>query len=291
MNTQPFVYALVDPAEPGHVRYVGLTIGYTGRPFSHARSARKLMTPDSYCVNWIRSIQSEGREPSILILEELAEGTSRSLLGFVEQCYIKSLRELGHRLTNLTAGGDGLIDPTPEVRKKISKASQGNKHALGLIHTAEAKEAQRQASLGNRHALGLVHSQVTRTKISASNKGVPKSAEHAARIGQSLVGNKNGLGHHHTEAYKESQSKCMLGNTLGLGHKHTDETKKIISISRLGNTAFAGRKHTEDTLTLMQQKAVEGWKNQEIREKRVVSLKAAWITRRANTEAKKQCPS
>jgi len=102
----PFVYGLVDPLEPKHVRYVGMTRVRVSRPFDHSRLARNEIK-HSHLFHWIRSLHAEGREPSILLLEELSENSSRWLLGFVEKCYIKSLREIGHRLTNVAEGGEG----------------------------------------------------------------------------------------------------------------------------------------------------------------------------------------
>ena len=127
----PFIYALVDPADSRHIRYVGMAASRFSRPFEHAKIARKTQK-HSYLLHWIRSIQTEGREPSVLILEELSEGVSRKLLGFVESCYIRSLREIGHNLTNGTNGGDGGATFTGrkhsvETRVLMSAAQRGRK--------------------------------------------------------------------------------------------------------------------------------------------------------------------
>ena len=107
MNSScPFVYGLVDPADVSHVRYVGMATG-ASRPYAHAKEARSPKTRPSHKINWIRLIQSEGREPSVLVLEELPEGASRSFVGQIETMYIDSLKRIGHRLTNITSGGDG----------------------------------------------------------------------------------------------------------------------------------------------------------------------------------------
>jgi hypothetical protein len=123
----PFVYGLVDPAEPGHVRYVGLAGSAAGRPYDHVKRMDKPKFRHLYVSNWIRSMAAEGRDPSVLLLEELSEGTSRKLLCFVEMSYISSLAKIGHRLTNLTTGGDGCgTGPkTPEHRARIGKANTG----------------------------------------------------------------------------------------------------------------------------------------------------------------------
>lgn len=51
-------------------------------------------------------------------------------------------RNIGVRLVNQTAGGDGMLLPSAETRSRLSKAQKGRKH------TAEAKEKVRQARLG-----------------------------------------------------------------------------------------------------------------------------------------------
>lgn len=101
-----FIYALIDPIDQQHIRYVGMSLSNSLRPYEHAKIARK-STRQSYLLHWIRSLHANGREPKVLILEELSYCSSRAFLGFIESCYIKSLRSIGHHLTNATNGGDG----------------------------------------------------------------------------------------------------------------------------------------------------------------------------------------
>ena len=150
INFKPCVYGLVDPNEPGHVRYVGLA-RQPNRPFSHAQEARR-SSRSSWKLNWIRSIQAVGREPAVIVLEELSFGrlsssnASSGLLGFVESSYIASLKSIGHRLTNLTAGGEGLIDPAQEVRDKISKSQSAAMAPLEMRKRISDKQKIRLAN-------------------------------------------------------------------------------------------------------------------------------------------------
>ncbi len=126
----PFVYAHVDPFDPTHVRYVGLASKREDRPYQHMRAARRSKTKRTPHISWIRKLQSEGREPSVLILEELP---SNALLGFVESCYISSLRTLGHQLTNMTLGGYGGDTgrlSTAEERAEMSIFQTGRKRSV-----------------------------------------------------------------------------------------------------------------------------------------------------------------
>ena len=182
------VYALVDPLDSGHVRYVGMA-RRSKRPYDHAREARQVGASITHKVNWIRKLQAEGREPVVLVLEELSVGVSKKLLGFVEACYIRSLTSIGHKLTNGTAGGDGLVDPTPEIRAKIGNAGRGRKHSdetrakmRAAANTPEAKQRNREKSLG------VVMPQETREKISAGVKRAFIPSEIRARIGAARKG-------------------------------------------------------------------------------------------------------
>lgn len=122
----PFIYALTDPHEAGHVRYVGMAMK-PRRPYEHARNATK-STKHSHLFHWIRLLRAEGREPSILILEELPPGCSRTFVGTIEQMYIDSLRRIGHRLTNVSAGGWG-GNVGDEGIQKAAASNRGKKRS------------------------------------------------------------------------------------------------------------------------------------------------------------------
>ncbi len=130
MTEAPFVYGLVDPQDTGHVRYVGMAM-QPRRPYEHAKAARRL-TKHSHLYHWIRLLQSEGREPSVLVLEKLPSYASRSFVGEIEKMYIASLRSIGHRLTNVSPGGWGGSDLgrtlSLETRQRMSDAKVGVRH-------------------------------------------------------------------------------------------------------------------------------------------------------------------
>ena len=200
MEYQPFVYGLYDPADAGHIRYVGMAPTTASRPYSHAKRARKDLIDDSYLMHWIRKVQSEGREPSVMILEQLSEGTGRKFCGFVESCYIKSLRQIGHKLTNENDGGwGGSNGPhteetrakmkagwTPEVRARVGAAAK--ERNTGRKHTEEELVRMR-----NSHT-GLVQSVETRAKRGKSRKAAwdnatpEERAAHAENVSRGRIG-------------------------------------------------------------------------------------------------------
>lgn len=101
MSFRPFVYGLCDPLEPGHIRYVGMASMNESRPYVHAKLALRQTEKHSHLFHWIRKLKSEGRDYIIVKLEELQPGCRSEFVGYVESCYIDSLREIGHELTNV----------------------------------------------------------------------------------------------------------------------------------------------------------------------------------------------
>jgi hypothetical protein len=132
----PFVYGLYDPAEAGHIRYVGMAGTRPERPYDHAIVARR-SKKNSYLLNWIRQVQAGEREPAVLVLEQLNAGASLKFVGEIEKMYISSLRRIGHRLTNISEGGGGRSGPhTPETIERIRKANANQK---GVSPSAETR--------------------------------------------------------------------------------------------------------------------------------------------------------
>jgi hypothetical protein len=198
---KPFIYALVDPIERGHIRYVGMAVNNPNRPYEHAKNLRE--RDDTHKGNWVRKVLSEGREPIVLILEELPEDSPRSLIGFVEACYIKSLREIGHRLTNSTSGGDGCPDLSPESLAKMKERSVAGMLRNGAAAKLSAKAKirwsdpaerakqsaiiqatmtpERRAQIGA-DTKGRKHSDETRAQMSEAHKGLERTTEHCANL-------------------------------------------------------------------------------------------------------------
>jgi hypothetical protein len=184
-----YVYCYCDPRKPYnkivyHSKvafepfYVGC--GIRGRRFRHLTSndTNKLK------VNKIRSIQTEGLNPIILILKE---GLPPSLARSIEMFVIKELGTIANVsgvrrgiLTNLTPGGDG--GPTwfgrkhtPEQLKKMSFAQIGKKRSDSVrqaMSLAQQKNTFR--SLEHLEKLHLGHKNMpdaSRERISKATKG------------------------------------------------------------------------------------------------------------------------
>jgi len=193
---QPFVYGLIDPADPGHVRYVGMAGSRVGRPYDHSRNAEGSSRP-TYLFHWVRKLHAEGREYDVMVLEQMEENASRKLLGFVEQCYIRSLREIGHRLTNVTDGGDGGgvkgAKRTAEFCKEVSERMKGRalpadvraKIAATLTGNNLSKETRNKIAASH---TGMKRSDKARANMRVAQKGRTISESHRAKISSTLTG-------------------------------------------------------------------------------------------------------
>ena len=245
MEYRPFIYALFDPAEQGHMRYVGMAPSRAYRPYDHVKRAKKGID-DSHLMRWIKKIQAEGREPSVLILEELSEGTTRNFCGFVESCYIKSLREIGHKLTNENDGGwGGSNGPhSPETRvvmrerwtpeRRVAQAERSRIQSTGVVRTEASRKKQSASSRG------AVRSEETKTSQSIARKAAwERGAYNTEEYHKSLsdgrkgkgVGNKNAEGTVWSSESRAQQSASQKGNQNSLGFKRSDETRARQSAS------------------------------------------------------------
>jgi hypothetical protein len=110
------IYALVDPRS-GEVRYIGLSRRSTvERLRSHLSAARN--SASTYCHFWLTSLLNSDLKPLLVVVEETDNPTVR------EQFWIRHYRQAGCRLTNCTDGGEGMFNPTPETRRKMSETQK-----------------------------------------------------------------------------------------------------------------------------------------------------------------------
>lgn len=101
-----YLYMLVDPEEPQHVRYVGVTNDLNKRLTKHIYSSKSYPNGTKK-ENWIGKVISEGRRPQIVMLD--STDTLEEVFE-LEVDVISMFTEAGHELTNGTSGGPG-FDP------------------------------------------------------------------------------------------------------------------------------------------------------------------------------------
>jgi group I intron endonuclease len=205
--------------------YLGKSIRNFGiRENEHFKAALDGKTGCTYLFNAIRKYGKKAFEVSLVS----GWANSSDDLNAQEKEFIARYRanepEFGY---NLTAGGDGMNAPSPEVRRKMRLAKLGTKQSTETI----AKRAK--AMVGNQW-----------------NKGRIQSDEERAM--RSRMSAKPMLGKHHSKETRQKISESITPLVTGennpfFGKHHSDEVKQKL---RETNT---GRKHTQEELTKMSQ--------------------------------------
>ncbi len=153
-----FVYILFDRRKPGKCRYESYEFEY--EPFYIGISKRKSRPHDhfkysetttNFKVSIIKKIMSSGWTPADIIQIFKTGLTKDSAI----ELEINLIKTIGRRcydngpLVNLTDGGEGMFNPSPSLRKRLSIARTGeNNHFFGKHHTHETKDRIRD-TIGN----------------------------------------------------------------------------------------------------------------------------------------------
>lgn len=180
-------------------RYVGMTMQKLSRRWNgHCSKARSSIRRLAI----YRAIEKYGRDN--FSIETIDEALDLATLKQREIYWINffNTKNFGY---NLTDGGDGTLNPTAEVRAKMSAASKGR-----------PKSAEHRARIGAAHR-GLKRSAETCERIGASSLGRIKTPESKARTSAALKGRKYSL-----------ETRAKLSASL-MGHKFSDETRNKIS--------------------------------------------------------------
>jgi hypothetical protein len=184
----PFIYALVDPREPEHVRYVGMSAtNGDGRPRYeyHRRYASRGSRCKSHLACWVRKLHREGVDYSVVLLDQMCEGTPRGVVGAREKLHIQFAKANGHRLVNATPGGDG--GPTGSGVKRSLAARANMSASQKLVSIAIGRsEAQRARSLSMWASRTPEQRAQVAARISAAasaRKRGPLTPEHKAKLG------------------------------------------------------------------------------------------------------------
>lgn len=162
-----YVYVLRDPRAFCDVRYVGWTICPAARLAKHRKNDER---PDTRRARWVASIQREGVQPVMDVVESGDDGDGWR---HAERKWIALLRGEGCRLTNHTDGGDGVRGLkhrpdslakmaaakrgrtlTAEHRRKIGEAGKGRKISRDMIE--RMAEGRRRAGISDEARARLV---------------------------------------------------------------------------------------------------------------------------------------
>jgi hypothetical protein len=190
---QHVIYGLFDPSDPNEaIRYVGYTSRDPAlRLIGHLKEARKRR---NHRHHWLNSLVKKGLKPQTVILEIVTVETWQER----ERFWIAQFSNL----VNSTAGGEGLVNPSDEVRKRIGAISAvlrlGNQNLLGHVHTEESRarisaglRASDKVRAANLLKLGRPRgpqSEETKKKIGDANRGRPRTSEWKLKIAASRTG-------------------------------------------------------------------------------------------------------
>lgn len=227
------IYALCEPGT-GIIRYIGKCMDMRLRVRQHLAEARRLDRTNHRC-NWLRSLG--GVRPAVLILEQVTEEHWQA-----RECYwIDFHRRDGANLTNTTDGGEGLNNPSEEVRRKIGASKLGNKNCVGRIVSEETRQLISEAARGRLHTsaakalmstrqTGRKHTEETKAKIGVAHKGRKLSPEHVEASRKARLGIKfseehrqklraAGLGKPKSEAHRAAIANALLGKPKSAAHR------------------------------------------------------------------------
>ena len=249
----PCVYALYSSENPEEIKYVGRSQfdSPQKRLSTHIQEANQGKS-NTYKCKWIRHVLTSGFKVEVITLET---NLSWDESATKEMEYISHYKSLGHKLTNLTLGGDG---------------------ALGMVHTDDTRYKMRIGHLGRKHSPEAIEnmkqarkftSAETRAKLSAWQKGKPKSEEHKQKM-------RKPKSPEHVEKMRQ----------INLGRQFSEEHKRKISIAGKGRIVS---KETREKLS----KAKKGFKHtpEAIEKNRQAHLgkKASLETRMKQSAARK----
>ena len=179
-----YVYILFRPWD-GSPCYVGTG---KGKRCFHTEKT----TTNRHLIFIIKKAKRLGLEiPVIKVRENLSDAEALA----IEIALIKAIgREKdGGPLVNLTKGGDGLVDPSPEIRARISAKAIERTRTPEWRAAASARAKGRSPSLETRKRIGdagrgKTRSAETCAAISAALKDKPKSESHSRSLSAARLG-------------------------------------------------------------------------------------------------------
>lgn len=172
--SQYLIYGLVDPRTL-FIRYVGLSTTGMSRPEKRRRPSFK--RDNEFTRAWLSELTSLGLRFEIAVLQYSTAASVKS----DERWWITFGRMCEWPLTNLTDGGEGLLNPQPSTREKLSRRAKARVAFMpeafaALIRSAHTPETAAKKAASMRLAMTLEH----RAKLSSYGKARMANPEERA---------------------------------------------------------------------------------------------------------------
>jgi hypothetical protein len=158
------IYKLTDP-RCGSIRYIGKTNSELSDRLKVHIHQSKIAKKPTHKEAWIKQLLSLGLRPISELVCLVSEDDWRE----EEVMQIKTHREQGHKLTNLTDGGDGAgaLKHSEEFKASLSERMKGNKYGEGRKWTPEQREKMKNRKVWNKGKKGTVrHTEQHKEKMS-----------------------------------------------------------------------------------------------------------------------------
>ena len=244
-----YVYALLDERKPGTYFYVvdDIEITFNYEPFYIGKgTGNRIISHEKNALyesnatikdNKIRKIWSEGKQViRNKILDRLNEDVAFELE--IKLIEIIKRKEYGGPLINLTKGGDGVSNPSPEVRKKISDAakirvySEETREKLrnnwyNKLSRLDRIRFSRKISLEEAH---IINNKIIEKTILA-RKGSKHSEETRQKMSRNMTGIKKGP---LTEIHRKNLSMSLKGKYEGINNPMHDKNFRDFRVQKYG---------------------------------------------------------
>ena len=124
------IYGLKNP-KTQEIRYIGRSSSGMKRPYEHLRPHQ--LTKKTHKSSWIKSLLSKDLTPEVVVLQSFVKHESlNKTLNEAEIYWMAYYKDNGHRLTNHTRGGKGILGyrHSEESKKKIAEANKTQDYSL-----------------------------------------------------------------------------------------------------------------------------------------------------------------
>lgn len=119
-TTEQYVYGLIDPRKPNHIKYIGKTKNVKRRFTLHLYTRNK---ENTYKAKWIKSLIEQSVKPEIVVIEV----TDSETINERERFWIAYYRSLGQAEANHRDGGGGFTSKEAIEMARLRAVKRGDR--------------------------------------------------------------------------------------------------------------------------------------------------------------------